>query len=39
MKNNNLIRECSCIHCQQKLKQINSSKLYWDKLVLSKTRD
>jgi len=36
MKNKNLIEECKCIHCQNKLEQIKSSKLYWDKLILSK---
>ena len=36
MKNKTLLKECKCIHCQQKLEQINNSKLYWDKLILSK---
>ena len=27
---------CKCIHCQQKLNQINNSKLYWDKLIARK---
>ena len=36
MKNKTLIHECNCIHCQQKLNQINNSKLYWDKLILRK---
>ena len=36
MKNKTFLKECKCIHCQQKLEQINNSKLYWDKLVLSK---
>ena len=36
MKNKNLLKECKCKHCQQKLEQINSSRLYWDKLILSK---
>ena len=37
MKNKSLINECKCIHCQQKLDQINNSRLYWSKLILSKT--
>ena len=37
MKNKTLLKECKCIHCQQKLEQINNSRLYWDKLILSKT--
>ena len=36
MKNKMLLKECKCIHCQQKLEQINNSRLYWDKLILSK---
>ena len=36
MKNKTLIYECNCIHCQQKLNQINNAKLYWDKLILRK---
>ena len=36
MKNQNLFKECKCIHCKQKLEQINNSRLYWDKLIVSK---
>ena len=36
MKNKNLVKKCKCIHCQQKLEQINNSRLYWEKLILSK---
>ena len=36
MKNKNVIKACKCIHCQQKLDQINSSRLYWGKLILAK---
>ncbi len=36
MKNKPLQIECKCRHCQQKIYQINSSKLYWDKLILRK---
>ena len=36
MKNKASLRDCKCIHCKQKLNQINSSRLYWDKLILSK---
>ena len=36
MKNKTLLKECKCLHCQQKLDQINNSRLYWNKLNLSK---
>ena len=36
MKNKNLFQECKCVHCKQKLEQINSSRIYWEKLILSK---
>ncbi len=36
MKKNPYINECKCIHCQQKLDQINNSRLFWDKLILRK---
>ena len=36
MKNKNLLNECKCIHCQQKINQIKNSKSYWDKFILSK---
>ena len=36
MKNKTFIYECNCIHCQQKLNQINNAKLYWEKLILRK---
>ena len=29
-------RHCKCIHCKQKLDQINSSRAYWDKLITKK---
>ena len=37
MKNKILLKECKCIHCQQKLDQINNSRSYWTNLILSKT--
>ena len=37
MKNKTLLKECKCIHCQQKLEQINNSRLYWDKLISNKS--
>ena len=37
MKNKTFTYECNCIHCKQKLNQINNAKLYWDKLMLRKT--
>jgi len=36
MKNKNLIYECNCLHCKQKLNQINNAKIFWDKLILRK---
>ena len=36
MKNKTLLKECKCIHCQQKLHQINNAQLYWEKLILNK---
>ena len=36
MKNKILSNECKCIHCQQKLEQINNARLYWNKLISSK---
>ena len=36
MKNKTLLNECKCIHCQQKLEQINKAREYWGKLILSK---
>jgi len=36
LKNKTLLKECKCIHCQQKLEQINNSRLYWDKLISNK---
>ncbi len=36
MKNKTFLKDCKCIHCQLKLEQINNSRLYWDKLILSK---
>jgi len=36
MKNKTFINECKCLHCQQKVDQINNSILYWDKLILKK---
>jgi len=36
MKNKTFTYECNCIHCQQKLNQINNSKIYWDKLISRK---
>ena len=36
MKNKTLLNECKCIHCQQKLEQINNSRSYWGKLILGK---
>ena len=39
MKNKTFLKECNCTHCKQKLKQINNSRSYWDKLILSKNLD
>jgi len=37
MKNKSLLKKCNCLHCLQKLEQINNSRIYWDKLILSKS--
>ena len=37
MKNKNLLNKCKCSHCQQKLEQINNSRSYWVKLIVSKS--
>ena len=39
MQNKIVLKECKCLHCQQKLEQINSSRLYWEKLILNKKLD
>ena len=31
-----LVRNCNCVHCKQKLEQINRSRVYWDKVIISK---
>ena len=36
MKNKPLLNECKCVHCKQKVNQINESRIYWGKLILSK---
>ena len=37
MKFKKALKECKCIHCQEKLEQINRSRLYWDKLAFSRS--
>ena len=36
MNSKTLVENCNCIHCKQKLEQINRSKVYWDKLIINK---
>ena len=31
-----IVRNCNCTHCKEKLEQINRSRAYWDKLIISK---
>ena len=38
MKKKFLLKECKCLHCQQKLDQINNSRLYWSNLISSKSQ-
>ena len=38
MKNKILLKECKCLHCQQKLDQINNSRSYWSNLISSKSQ-
>ena len=33
-----LLKNCSCVHCQQKIKQINLSRVYWNKLNTNKMK-
>ena len=37
LMNKNQIKECKCIHCQYKLEQISSSRIFWKKFILNKT--
>ena len=37
MRNKIFLIKCNCNHCQQKLEQINNSRAYWGKLILSKS--
>ena len=30
------VKDCKCIHCREKLEQINRSKVYWDKLIINR---
>ena len=30
------LKNCDCIHCKQKLEQINSARAYWDKIISNK---
>ena len=36
MYSKSVLKDCNCIHCQEKLEQINRSRFYWDKLILDK---
>ena len=31
-----MLRDCKCNHCQEKLEQINRSRVYWEKLISKK---
>ena len=31
-----MLKDCKCNHCQEKLEQINRSKVYWENLILRK---
>ena len=39
MYSKSVLRDCDCIHCQEKLEQIKRSRVYWDKLILDKKLD
>ena len=28
-----MLKDCKCNHCQEKLEQINRSRVYWDKVI------
>ena len=34
MTSKTLVKNCKCIHCQQKLEQINQSRLYWENFII-----
>ena len=36
MASKTLVKNCNCIHCKQKLEQINRSRVFWDKLIVNK---
>ena len=36
MASKTLLKNCNCIHCKQKLEQINRSRVYWDKVIINK---
>ena len=36
MTSKTFLKNCNCIHCKQKLEQINRSKIYWDKVIINK---
>ena len=38
MQNKTFLKECKCVHCQQKLDQINMSRLYWNKINFKKNK-
>ena len=39
MLSKTLVRNCNCIHCKQKLEQINRSRVYWDKVIINKLNE
>ncbi len=39
MPSKTLVRNCNCIHCKQKLEQINRSRVYWDKVIINKLNE
>ena len=33
MNSKTSMKKCSCMHCQEKLEQINRSRVYWSKVI------
>ena len=39
MYSKSVLKDCDCIHCQEKLEQIKRSRVYWDRFILDKKLD
>lgn len=34
-----VIKNCNCVHCKQKLEQVNRSTVYWSKILANQLKD